>query len=74
MENKNQKQTPLNAGKPGSKMPKFSITWVYFIIIAFLIGSYFFNDTPAKKEVAYSVFEEYMHQSVIEKRSEEHTF
>lgn len=63
MENK----TP-NTNKPNlGKSPKFNITWVYGIIIAILIGSYFFNDTPPAKEVAYSTFVDYVKTGMVEK-------
>jgi len=59
--------TPLNNGKPSGKVPKFNISWIYGIIIAVLIGSYFFNDTPPAKDVPYSTFEEYVKTGIVEK-------
>ena len=63
MENKTSKDNP----KPTGKGPKFSITWIYGIIILVLIGSYFLNDTAPLKEVPYSTFEEYVKKGHIEK-------
>jgi cell division protease FtsH len=63
MENKTSKDNP----KPIGKGPKFSITWIYGIIILVLIGSYFLNDTAPLKEVPYSTFEEYVKKGHIEK-------
>jgi len=67
MENKKPSPTPPNAGKPAGKSPKFNISWIYGIIIAVLIGSYFFNDTAPAKDVPYSTFEEYVRQGIVEK-------
>jgi len=67
MENK--KPNPVNpkTGKPSGKSPKFNISWVYGIIIAVLIGSYFINDTPPAKEIAYSTFVDYVKTGLVEK-------
>ncbi len=63
MENK----TPNTPNKPTGKMPKFSVSWIYGIIILVLIGSYFFNNAAPIKEVPYSTFEEYVKQGLVEK-------
>ncbi len=55
MENK----TPNTPNKPTGKMPKFSVSWIYGIIILVLIGSYFFNNAAPIKEVPYSTFEDH---------------
>ena len=65
MENKK----PDNNGKPAGKSPKFNISWIYGLIIAVLIGSYFFNDNTPVKEVPYSTFEEYVKNGMVERIS-----
>ena len=65
MENKK----PDNNGKPAGKSPKFNISWIYGLIIAVLIGSYFFNDNTPIKEVPYSTFEEYVKNGMVERIS-----
>ena len=58
-----------NTGKPAGKSPKFNISWIYGLIIAVLIGSYFFNDNTPVKEVPYSTFEEYVKSGIVERIS-----
>ncbi|MBN2764746.1 MAG: ATP-dependent zinc metalloprotease FtsH [Paludibacteraceae bacterium] len=61
---------PDNTGKQTTgKSPKFNISWIYGIIIAVLIGSYFFNDNTPVKEVPYSTFEEYVKSGIVERIS-----
>lgn len=62
MENK----TPLNSNKPTGKGPRFSIMWVYGLLIVVLIGSYYFTDSTPVKEVPYSTFEEYVKAGLVE--------
>ena len=65
MENKK----PDNTGKPAGKSPKFNISWIYGLIIAVLIGSWFLNDNTPVKEVPYSTFEEYVKGGIVERIS-----
>lgn len=65
MENKK----PDNTGKPAGKSPKFNISWIYGLIIAVLIGSWFLNDNTPVKEVPYSTFEEYVKNGIVERIS-----
>jgi cell division protease FtsH len=64
MENKKPNQAPQ---KPTGKMPKFSFSWIYGLIILILIGSYFLNDTVQSKDVPFSTFQEYVKGGMIEK-------
>jgi cell division protease FtsH len=66
MENKKSGPTPQNTGKPAGKGPKFNISWIYGLIVLLIVGSMFFNDKPATKEVPYSTFEEYVKQGIVE--------
>lgn len=53
--------------KPTSKFPKFNISWIYGLIIAILLGSYFFNDQNPVKEIPYSTFQEHVKSGYIDK-------
>jgi len=64
MENKKPKQSKSTSS---GKMPKFSITWIYGIIILVLLGSYFFNENPPTKDVSFSTFKEFVKDGLIEK-------
>ena len=66
MENKTPNQSPI---KPTGKFPKFNISWIYGIIILFLLGSYFFNENTPTKEVPFTTFKEYVKQGMIFKIS-----
>ena len=66
MENKTPNQSPI---KPTGKFPKFNISWIYGIIILFLLGSYFFNENTPTKEVPFTTFKEYVKQGMILKIS-----
>ena len=66
MENKTPNQSPI---KPTGKFPKFNISWIYGIIILFLLGSYFFNENTPTKEVPFTTFKEYVKQGMIQKIS-----
>ena len=64
MESKTPNQKPL---KPNSKIPKFNISWIYGIIIIFLLGSYLFKDNVPTKEVAFTTFKEFVKQGMVSK-------
>ena len=64
MENKLPNQKPI---KPVSKMPKFNISWIYGIIILFLLGSYFFKENTPTKELPFTTFKEYVKQGMVAK-------
>jgi len=64
MENKTPNQNPI---KPTSKFPKFNISWIYGIIILFLLGSYFFKENTPVKEVPFTTFKEYVKQGMVDK-------
>ena len=66
MENKTPNQSPI---KPTGKFPKFNISWIYGIIILFLLGSYFFNENTPTKEVPFTTFKDYVKQGMILKIS-----
>jgi cell division protease FtsH len=59
MENK----TP---NKSSGKSPKFSISWIYGIVVLILIGSYFINEPTLTKDIPYSIFQEYVKHGLIE--------
>ena len=47
--------------KPKMNMPKFNMNWIYFIVIAILIGLYMTggtNSSATKKQVTYSKFKD----------------
>ena len=64
MESKTPNQKPL---KPNSKIPKFNISWIYGIIILFIVGSYFFKENVPTKEVAFTTFKEFVKQGMVSK-------
>ena len=50
-----------NNGQPKMNMPKFNMNWIYFIVIAILIGLYMTGGTDSgqtKKQVPYSKFKD----------------
>ena len=53
--------TPLN-NNPNPKKFKigFSMYWAYAIIILFLLGMLYVDDTSIEKEVSYTKFKEYV--------------
>lgn len=55
--------------KPNNKIPKFNISWFYFFIIVFLLGSFLLSqrgNVALQKEVPYSTFENYLNEGYIE--------
>ena len=64
MENKTPNQNPI---KPTSKFPKFNITWIYGIIILFLLGSYFFKENTPTQKITLSTFKDYVNKGMIKK-------
>jgi len=53
--------------KPGGKNPKFSLSWIYGIVILFIVGSYFFGEnTPVKEIDSYPKFKEFVLQGHID--------
>ncbi len=64
MENKTPNQKPI---KPAGKMPRFNISWIYGIIILFLLGSYFFKENVPTKEVPFTTFKEYVKLGMVSK-------
>ncbi len=65
MENNN---NPLpKPGKSAGKTPKFNITWIYGIIIFFLVASYFFKENIPTVPVPFTTFKEYVRQGMVSK-------
>src|ERR1035437_2441324 len=64
MEDKSPNQIPK---KPVGKFPKFNISWIYGIIILFLLGSYFFKENVPAKEVPFTSFKDFVKQGMIQK-------
>ncbi len=60
---------PINNGPSGGKKKtpqiRFSLFWMYAVILVFLFGAYYFDDNSVKKQVKYSEFESYLTDSVI---------
>ena len=46
---------------------KFSLYWMYAIVIIFLAGTYLLDDNTITKEVSYSDFEKYVTDGGVEK-------
>ncbi len=63
------KNQPNNNGASGGKKKtpqiRFSLFWMYAVILLFLFGAYYFDDNSIKKQVKYSEFESYLTDSVI---------
>ncbi len=51
--------------KPVGKTPKFNISWIYGVIIIFLIGTLLFNNGTPVKEVPFSKFQQYIDSGYI---------
>lgn len=64
MENKTPNQNPI---KPTSRFPRFNISWIYGIIILFLLGSYFFKENTPVKEVPFTTFKDYVKLGMVDK-------
>ncbi len=68
-----------NNGQPKMNMPKFNMNWIYFIVIAILIGLYMTGGTDSgqtKKQVPYSKFKDmvaagYAQKIVVNKNQNE---
>ncbi|MDE6378327.1 MAG: ATP-dependent metallopeptidase FtsH/Yme1/Tma family protein [Duncaniella sp.] len=61
----------MSAKSPNNNKSKnyfgLSIYWVYAIVIAFLLGLLYFDDTTATQDVSYTKFEEYVATGDVEK-------
>lgn len=64
MENRNNKN-PLSKGK-GPKIPVSSY-WIYIILLASIIGIYFFSQNAMVKEVGWSDFQKYTEENCVER-------
>lgn len=54
---------PLNNGSNNKKNPfKFSLWWMYAIVLLFLGGVFYFDNNAVTKKVNYSTFEKYVEQ------------
>jgi AFG3 family protein len=51
----------LNDDKPSRKGPRFSIYWIYAIIVAVLLGTQFFKSTKDAREIDEKTFKEVMY-------------
>ncbi|PIF01909.1 MAG: cell division protein FtsH, partial [Paludibacter sp.] len=56
---------PLKKGKNEPK--KFSLNWLYFLILVGLFGAAFFDNEKKGKEVDWSVFETYVENGYVER-------
>ena len=50
----------MDNNKSKKKAPKFSIYWMYAIILLFLFGVFYMDSNTMTKEVDYNVFEKYV--------------
>jgi cell division protease FtsH len=64
MENKDLNKNPQ---KKQQGKPKFSLNWLYFLIIFALFSSFFFGDKTNSKEVSWTAFESYLYKGYVEK-------
>lgn len=53
--------------KPKNRTIKFSMYWMYAVIILFLAALYYFDDNSITKEVSYSNFEKYVTEGGVER-------
>lgn len=58
-QNKQDKQQP-------QKRRNRNYSWIYLTILVVLLGSYFFADSPEKKDVSYTQLQSYIENDVIE--------
>jgi cell division protease FtsH len=65
MEERNNRN-PLQKGGKGPKIP-ISSYWIYVIVLASIIGIYFFSHDTAVKEVPWSDFQKYAEENCVEK-------
>jgi len=49
------------------KAPKFSIYWMYAIVLLFLFGMFYMDSNTITKEVDYNVFEKYVEEGGVSK-------
>lgn len=61
---KNQQQ--LSSPKQPKKKNSIGWGWFYMIIIAVLLGSYFFSDNSQTKDITYTQFQSYIENDIIE--------
>lgn len=57
----------LKPSTPKKHKPKFSLNWLYFLIIFALVSSFFFGDKGITKEVPWTTFESYLYKGYVEK-------
>ena len=61
-----------NSRKPNKpdKGPKFNVSWIYFAVLLFLLGAYFFSDktqfVPTRQDFAYSDFQQMVKDGQVE--------
>lgn len=57
----------FNGNKNNGKKKKFSFYWIYIILIAFFVGSLFFNGSSSVKETTMSELMKMLHEGDVEK-------
>ncbi|HHT21774.1 MAG TPA: ATP-dependent zinc metalloprotease FtsH [Bacteroidales bacterium] len=65
MEKKDLNRNPKN--KPQGSKPKFSLSWLYMLIIFAFISSIFFKDNKTSKMVPWTTFESYLTKGYIDR-------
>lgn len=60
------KQQPEQPNQQPQKRKGRNLTWLYLVILAVLLGSYFFADSPQKKDISYTQLQSYIENDVIE--------
>jgi len=53
--------------KPNNGKPKFSLNWLYILIVVALFSGLFMGDHKPAKEVPWSTFEDFLYKGYIEK-------
>ena len=66
MENKNNRQPAGGNRQPKKKGGGIGWGWLYMIILAVLLGSYFFSDGGQKKDITYTQLQSYIENDVVE--------